>query len=143
APRRLRLAPYFQMALAGQPEYAGPLKIRHDPELTALYFENPRNTFRTGPAFVALSRPAERVETNRGRFFGAGQGVARPVLVERGEPAESADDRPIAAFLTTLGIPAHGESVIVVLLGQADDRPQAGAVIRKLLSPGAARASLD
>src|SRR5439155_6600002 len=63
APRRLRLAPYFQMVLAGQPEHAGPLQIHHDRALNALFFENPLNTFRTGPAFVALSHPAERVET--------------------------------------------------------------------------------
>src|SRR5207248_5519120 len=86
APRRLRLAPYFQMVLAGQPEHAGPLQIRYDEALHALFFENPRNTFRAGPAFAALSRPAEAVATNRGRFFGAGRSVAHPAFVERGEP---------------------------------------------------------
>ena len=96
---RLRLAPYFQMVLAPQPEYAGPLRVRQDTALTALYFENPRNTFRTGPAFVALSSLAARVETNRGRFFGAGRGVAHPTLVEHGEPdvTHAEDDCPIAA----------------------------------------------
>ena len=74
------------MVLASQPEYSGPLKVRSDQSLDALFFENPRNTFRTGPAFVALSHPAERVETRRGRFFGVGRNVAHPILVERGEP---------------------------------------------------------
>ncbi len=64
--RRLRLAPYFQIVLAGQPEYLrpaeGPLRAR----ATRLFFENPRNTFRTGPAFVAISCPVERVETRTG-----------------------------------------------------------------------------
>src|SRR5262249_49883903 len=78
--RRLRLAPYFQMVLAGQPEHSGPLKIRRcrvggetppnpRPALDALFFVNPRNTFRTGPAFVALSCPVQCVETRRGCFF--------------------------------------------------------------------------
>ena len=60
---------------------------------------------------------------------------ARPVLRRRSEPRPSrarghgepdagrtVDDRPIAAFLTTLEIPAGGEQTVVVILGQADDR---------------------
>jgi cyclic beta-1,2-glucan synthetase len=141
--RRLRLAPYFQMVLAGQPEYSGPLKIGFDKALNALFYENPRNTFRTGPAFVALSCPAERVETRRGRFFGDGRRIAHPTLVERGEPdASSRDDRPIAAFLATLEIAARGERMVVVVLGQADDRAQAEAVIRRYSGPDAAQAGL-
>ena len=57
-----------------------------------------------------MSRPAERVETDRGRFFGAGR-ERRPsrTLVERGEPdaATARDDRPVAAFLATLEVPAR------------------------------------
>ena len=34
--RRLRLAPYFQIVLTGQPEHAGPLRIWRDPSLPAL-----------------------------------------------------------------------------------------------------------
>ncbi|HTK73932.1 MAG TPA: hypothetical protein VL371_01675, partial [Gemmataceae bacterium] len=144
APRRLRLAPYFQMVLAAQPEFSGPLRIRHDADLNAVFFENPRNTFRTGPAFAAMSQTAVRVETNRGRFFGRGGGVAHPSFVARGEPAaEAADDRPIAAMLTTLDLPAHGETTIVVLLGQADDSETAKDVIRRLREPDKARAALD
>src|SRR5947199_1843170 len=63
--RRLRLAPYFQMVLASQPEYSGPLQIRHDAALGALFFVNPRNGFRTGPAFAALSCSAQQVQTRR------------------------------------------------------------------------------
>jgi cyclic beta-1,2-glucan synthetase len=143
--RRIRLAPYFQMVLADQPENAGPLRIRYDKSLHALFFENPRNAFRTGPAFVALSCPPQRVETHRGRFFGSGRRVAHPYLVEHGEPdtTRTPDNRPIAAFLTTLDIPAHGEYTVGVLLGQADDRTQAEAVIRKYQNPETARAALE
>ena len=143
--QRLRLAPYFQMVLAGQPEFSGPLKIRFEPEQSALYFENPRNTFRTGPAFVAISCPVERVETRRGRFFGCDRGVDRPYLMERGEPdtRQTADDRPIAALLTTIEVPAHGEYTVAVVLGQADDRDRARAVIRTYRDPDAAVAALE
>jgi cyclic beta-1,2-glucan synthetase len=69
--RRFRVAPYFQIVLAGHPEHSGPLEIRYDKYSSALYFENPRNTFRSGPAFVAMSPPPDQIEINRGRFFGA------------------------------------------------------------------------
>jgi cyclic beta-1,2-glucan synthetase len=144
-PQRLRLAPYFQMVLAGQPEYSGPLQVRVDPTRGALFFENPRNTYRSGPAFVALSSPAEHIETQRGRFFGFGRGVAHPYLVERGEPdtVRAWDDRPIAAMLTTLELPAHEKRTVVVILGQAGDRERASAVIRKYQDLNAALASLE
>ena len=145
APRRLRLAPYFQIVLAGQPEHAGPLRIRAEAASGALFFENPRNTFRTGPAFVAISCAVDRVETRRGRFIGSGRNVACPYMVHRGEPdaLETRDDRPIAALLTTIEVPAHGERTIAVILGQADDLGRAEAVIRKFRDVEAARAALE
>ncbi len=145
AARRLRLAPYYQMVLAGQPEHSGPLKVRSDPALNALFFVNPRNTFRTGPAFVALSCPVLHSETNRGRFFGRGRSVARPHLVVSGEPDVNGaqDDRQVAAFLAELEVPARGERTVVVLLGQADDRRQAEAALRKYRDPDAARVGLE
>jgi len=132
-PRRLRFAPYFQMVLAAQPEYAGPLEIRRDEALHALFFTNPRNTFRRGPAFAAISIRPARMETSRGRFFGGSRDVARPHLVEQGKPdlSTTSDDRPIAAFLATIEVPARGEATVVVVLGQADDRASAEAIIRR------------
>ncbi|APW64256.1 GH94 family glycosyltransferase (phosphorylase) (plasmid) [Paludisphaera borealis] len=132
-PRRLRVAPYFQMVLAGQPEYAGRLSIDVDERLNAVFFENPRNTFRTGPAFVAMSENAERIETVRGRFIGAGRNIGRPHFVEHAEAdaREPLDDRPVAAFVTSLEIPAQSDRTVVVILGQADDRRAAEAVVRK------------
>jgi cyclic beta-1,2-glucan synthetase len=143
--RPVRLSPYFQVVLAGQPEYSGPLRIHSDEARGALFFENPRNTFRTGSAFVAISRRIERVETQRGRFFGLGRSVAHPYLLEHGEPdtRSTQDTRPIAAMLCTIDLPARGECTVVVLLGQADDREQAEAVIRKYGDPAAALAGLQ
>jgi cyclic beta-1,2-glucan synthetase len=145
AARRLRLAPYFQMVLADRPEHSGPLKMRYDKSLPALFFENPRNSFRTGPAFVAMSVAAEHMETERGRFFGAARNVAEPAMVQSGEPeaGPTKDDRPIAAFLTTLDVPAGGQRTVVVVLGQADNRRQAETIIRNYADVAAARASLD
>ena len=143
--RRLRFASFFQMVLAGQPEHSGPLRISRAPSLPALLFDNPRNTYRTGPAFAALSERPLVMETRRGRFFGTGRSVAHPLLVECGEPDAGPilDDRPIAALLATLEIPAHGEHTLVVILGQADDRKEAEAVIAKYQDVCAARASLE
>jgi cyclic beta-1,2-glucan synthetase len=141
-PRKLRFASYFQVVLAAQPEYAGSLKIDRDEWLHALFFINPRNTYRQGQAFAAISVAPSRVETNRGLFFGPGRDVARPYLVEQGLPAPSptSDDRPIAAFLSTLDVPAQGETTLVVLLGQANDRAKAEEVIRRYRDQGIASA---
>ncbi|MDG3008193.1 GH36-type glycosyl hydrolase domain-containing protein [Paludisphaera mucosa] len=145
APRRLRLGAYFQMVLAGQPEFSGSLAVRIDPTLHAAFFENLRNTFRSGPAFVASSSEVERFETTRGRFFGAGRDLARPHFVQHGEPDAAAvlDDRPVAGLLSTLEIPARGTRTVVVLLGQADDRRAAEAVIRKYQNVAAAEEALE
>ena len=86
APRRLRLASYFQMVLGQQPESAGPLAIEVAQGLGGVLFENPRNEFRSGPAFVGMCPAAETIETRRGRFFGHGRGPDRPLMVEQGRP---------------------------------------------------------
>jgi hypothetical protein len=79
--RRLRLAPYFEIALAQNPENAGPLKVDCDRASGALFFENRRNTFRSGPAFAAMSHRVERVATRRGDFFGPSRSLAHPMFV--------------------------------------------------------------
>jgi cyclic beta-1,2-glucan synthetase len=142
--RHIRLAPYFQMVLADQPEHAGPLKVHHDRRHDVLYFENPRSSFRTGPAFVAMSAAADCVETQRGRFFGAAGDVTRPYLVEHGTPDSSPgdDERPVAALLATLEIPPRGQCTVSVVLGQADDRKQAEAIVQKYHDPQSARDGL-
>ena len=144
-PRRLRLAPYFQMALAHMPEHAGPLRMRHDRQTGALYFNNPRNEFRTGPAFAAVTLPAGPVVTRRGRFFGPGRPVARPLAVEEGvEGADDAmDQAPVAAFLATLDLAPGEVRTVAVLLGQADDRARAEALVQRYRSVEAVRAALS
>jgi len=150
--KRLRSAPYFQIALADNPENSGTLNVHHDRATGALFFENPRNTFRAGPAFAAMSHPVEVVESKRGRFFGKGRSVAHPLLVEEGERSGGSgdpsttgdmDDRAqVAAFLTTLNVPAGQSCTVAVLLGQADSRRQAETVIRKFCNVETAMAHL-
>ena len=144
-PRRLRLGAYFQMVLAGRPEHSGRLAVRVDRTLNAAFFENPRNTFRTGPAFVAASMEVDRIETDRGRFFGRRRDLARPYFVEHAAPDASAgrDDRPIAGLVGTLDIPARGTLTVAVTLGQADDRLAAEAVVRRFQDADDAEEALE
>jgi cyclic beta-1,2-glucan synthetase len=144
--RRFRLAPYFQVVLAGQPEYSGPLAVEPDPARHAVFFENPRNTYRTGPAFVAASVQPEVIVTRRGPFFGAGRDVARPYLLEHGrpdpDPRAADDDRPIGALLVELEIPPRDRRTVVVVLGQADDRSRAVALVDRYRDVPTALAAL-
>ncbi|QEH39254.1 N,N'-diacetylchitobiose phosphorylase (plasmid) [Aquisphaera giovannonii] len=146
-PLTLRVVPYFQMVLAGQPEFSGPLRVWRDPSGSAVYFENPRNTFRTGPAFAGFSERAEAVETHRGYFYGPGRAIGHPHFVEAGESYPGSymkpDDRPVAAMLATLEIPPAGRRTVAVTLGQADDRARAEAVVRKFRDVPAAREALE
>jgi len=144
-PRRMRIAPYFQMALAFMPERSGPLQTRYDKTLNALFYANERNIFRSGWAFASMSLPAECVETKRGRFFGSNRGTTHPYLVEKGKPdaTQLTDEGQIAGFLGTLEIPARGESTVAIILGQADDWKQAAQLVQKYKSIDTARKSLE
>ena len=91
-----------------------------------------------------MSARPSAMETRRGRFFGDRRTWPTPISYERGEPdTRRSDDRPIAALLTTLKIPARGEHTVVVVLGQADDRSRPRRVIAQVPGPGAAQASLE
>ncbi|OQA57277.1 MAG: N,N'-diacetylchitobiose phosphorylase [Candidatus Omnitrophica bacterium ADurb.Bin277] len=132
-PRKIRIAPYFQMALAFQPERSGPLVTNYDKTLDALFFENPRNIFRSGPAFVSMSIPADCVETQRGRFFGSGRGPVQPYFVECAESdtKQLTDQAQIASFLGTLELPARGEQTVAIILGQTDQKKEAVRLVQK------------
>ena len=134
--RTFRVASYFQVVLAAQPEAAGVLKIRPDAKASALFFENPRNPYREGPAFAAVSAPPDAVETSRGRFFGPANDVTRPAFAadpKRSQPAAPGpDDRPVAAFANTLVVPPGGAANFTVVLGQSADRRGIAAFLRDL-----------
>ena len=98
-------------------------------------FENPRNGFRTGPAFVAMSRARRAVETRRGRFFGRPATSPSRGWSSTGEPAGDGDRMTtgrLRGVADHAGYPrSHGERTVAVVLGQADNRSQAEAIIRK------------
>ncbi|HNX69342.1 MAG TPA: hypothetical protein PKI45_07635 [Candidatus Omnitrophota bacterium] len=144
-PRRIRVAPYFQMALAFQPERSGPLGTKYDKALDALFFENPRNIFRNGPAFASMSIPADCYETKRGRFFGSGRGPAHPFFVERGQSdaTQLTDSAQVAAFLGVLELPAGGEKTVAIILGQTDSRKNAIELVQKYKNLETVRKTLD
>ncbi len=142
--KNLRVASYFQIVLAGQPEWSGVLDVKPDAGLNAVFFDNPRNTFRIGPAFAATSVPAQSVATERGQFFGEGRSCAHPAMVQEGRAAAgTADRRPVAGSLSNIQVPARGEASIVVVLGQADDRKQASEIIRKYKTLEGAQRGLE
>ena len=144
-PRQLRVAPYFQMVLADMPEHAGPLRVRHDRRSGALYFENPRNVFRSGTAFAAMSLPAAPGITQRSRFFGPGRPVTRPLAVEQGSPAaaDPADRAPVAAFLGVLEVGPGATRTVAIVLGQAGSRSGAAALVERYRSVATAQAALE
>lgn len=144
-PKRMRIAPYFQMVLAFQPERSGLLQTRYDQALGALFFANPRNEFCQGSAFVSMSIAPERVEMRRGRFFGTGRWVSHPFMVEKGEPdvTQLVDDRQIASLLGTVELPAKEERTIAIILGQTDKRPDAVRLVKKYKDIETVRKSLE
>ncbi|MEO0415184.1 MAG: hypothetical protein AAF226_09565, partial [Verrucomicrobiota bacterium] len=130
--RRFRVAPYFQITLADMPENSGTLKVNHDSKTDALYFQNPRNTFRQGVAFAAMTSAVSAVETRRGRFFGKDTANHHPAMVQTGEPSSSdTDSANIAAFVSEVEVPASGEVSLAVMLGQADNQKVAQATVEK------------
>ncbi len=144
-PRKLRVAPYFQIALSFQPERSGPLQVKHDKASDALYFENPRNFFRPGWAFASMSVPADCVETKRGRFFGTGRGIKRPYIVENDTPdtTQITDSAQIAGFVGTVEIPAQGEVTVAIVLGQTENHKHAVELVQKYKNLDLVRKELD
>ena len=84
-PLKLRIAPFFDMALDESPnESAGRLDAER--EGGALLFENKRNDFVRGVAFVTTSLENPKTETSRRHFFGAlGRNISCPAFVEHGD----------------------------------------------------------
>ncbi|MDP3790886.1 MAG: hypothetical protein Q8R38_02455 [Candidatus Omnitrophota bacterium] len=144
-PLKMRVAPYFEMTLAFQPERSGPLQAKRDKVSGALLYENPRNIFRSGWAFASMSLPSQKFETRRGRFFGNGRGVTNPYMVEKGESDKTqfTDDRAIASFIGTVEIPAGQEREIAVILGQTDTKKDALSLARKYNDIGLVKKALD
>jgi cyclic beta-1,2-glucan synthetase len=143
--RKFKGAAYFEMVLANRPEHAGVLRQWASEDRRGLLFENPRNTFRTGPAFALVCPAPEATVTRRGEFFGAGRGVGHPEWVEGlgGKGENDGDDRPVAGFRVGLEVPPHSERTLVVVLGQCDTRVEAERVMASYGDPAHAEAQLE
>ena len=139
APLRLRVAPFFDIALEESPnESLG--KLKTEVAGRVLMFENPSNDFQRGIAFVATSLNDPTTETIRAHFFGqAGRDITSPALVETGvsDLSQPDDSRRVAAFMSEMTL-APGESVkIAFVIGQA---PTRGAALEAAAQADVAKA---
>ena len=135
--RRLRIAPFFDIALEESPNESVD-KINDETVGATLIFRNANNDFERGFAFAATSMEKPATETVRARFFGGpGRDIHTPVMVDTGraDGAVRVDGRRVAAFADEITLPAGGEATIAVVLGQAESRAEALAQ--------AARCSVD
>jgi cyclic beta-1,2-glucan synthetase len=126
-PLRLRVAPFFDMALGESPnESLG--RLEAETVDGVLLFANPRNDFQRGTAFVATSLRGAATETIRKRFFGApGRNIRTPEFVETGagDGSQRDDGRRVAAFAGETTVAPGAEAKIVLLIGQAPTREAA------------------
>ena len=83
-PKRLRITPFFDLALEGSPNDSVD-KINDETVGSTLLFQNPRNDFERGYAFAATSLQGPTTETIRAQFFGGpGRNILTPAMVETG-----------------------------------------------------------
>ena len=90
-PKRLRVAPFFDLALEESPNESVD-KIVDETVGSTLLFQNPRNDFERGFAFAATSMANPATETIRTRFFGGpGRDIHTPAMVETGSADGAAE----------------------------------------------------
>ena len=120
--RLLQITPAFEIVLGETPtETLGAVESRVAKDLSAIFFQNPRNNFVKGWAFVSTSLPAEFAETSRRRFLGhESRNPALPYMVEHGHPDAGAPEheRKLASFSGAIDVPANDEALVVIALGQ-------------------------
>jgi cyclic beta-1,2-glucan synthetase len=120
--RLLEIVPAMEIVLAETPnESLGAVEAVAADDSRALYFRNPGNMFVDGWAFVSTSLKAEFAETSRRRFLGhESRDPKLPYMVEHGHPDAGAPEhqRKVAAFCGAIDVPACGEALVVVALGQ-------------------------
>jgi cyclic beta-1,2-glucan synthetase len=133
-PKRLRVAPFFDLALEDSPN-ASVDKIRDETVGSTLLFQNPNNDFERGFAFAATSLRDPATETIRARFFGGpGRNILTPAMVETGASNGAArdDGRRVAAFCGEITLPPGGEAKIAIVFGQASSRAEALAAAARV-----------
>jgi cyclic beta-1,2-glucan synthetase len=121
---RLRVAPFFDMALGESPATTKD-QIASETVGEILLFQNRSNDFQRGVAFAATTLEGAATETVRARFFGApGRNIVSPAFVETGKPDASQPDdgRRVAAFAVDWEIAPGQERQLALVFGQAQDR---------------------
>jgi cyclic beta-1,2-glucan synthetase len=132
--KRLRVAPFFDLALDDSPN-ASVDKIIDERVGSTLLFSNPQNDFVRGFAFAATSLEGPTTETIRVRFFGGpGRNILTPAMVETGasDGAVRDDGRRVAAFCGEIVLPPSGETKIAIAFGQAPSRSEALAAAARV-----------
>ncbi len=146
AAKRLRVVPYFEMALDQSPgDSLGIIDAYRDEGTEALLFNNPHNDFQGGWVFATTSLTAAVTETVRTRFLGSpGRDLTDAVMVETGRPdsAQADDGRRVAAFSGEVEVPAGGAVDVSAVLGQFATEREALTAASHLRDPAAARAAL-
>ena len=92
--RRLRLAPYFEIALADNPENAGPLRVDYDRASGGTAFRESAQHVPFGAGLRGHVAAGRTAATRRGGFFGRGRSVAHPMFVAEGFSSGPRDRRP-------------------------------------------------
>jgi cyclic beta-1,2-glucan synthetase len=135
--KRYRVSAYFEIVLAELPhDSQRDLTVLPDPASSALFFQNPKNSFATGTAFVATSLTNPERETWRARFIGGGD-LVTPDFARASVPQDLvfSDKGRVAAFAGVVDVPAGGKVQIAMVLGQTDTVEEAKALIERYASP--------
>jgi cyclic beta-1,2-glucan glucanotransferase len=133
-PKRLRVAPFFDVSLEDSPG-ASVDKIIDEKVGSTLLLTNPQNDFVRGFAFASTSLERPATETIRARFFGGpGRNILTPAMVETGlsDGAARDDGRRVAAFSGEIALPPGGEARIAIVFGEAASRAEALAAAARV-----------
>ncbi len=134
--RRLAVTFYAQIILAEIPEDSrGQVEASADPQAGILFFSRPENRYCQGVAYVAWSLEMAAHATVMSQFLGEGRDLSAPYFVELGAPdlRQEDDGLRVAAMMSQLEVPAGGEVVFWIALGQepsvADCRRRVKAIL--------------
>ncbi|PWB84563.1 MAG: glycosyl transferase family 36, partial [Methylocystaceae bacterium] len=145
--RLLQIVPAMEIVLAETPnDSLGRVEAIAGDDRRALFFRNPHNDFVQGWAFVSTSLEAEFAETSRRRFLGhESRDPALPYMVEHGHPDAGAPEheRKVASFSGTIDVPANGEALVVVALGQTPTLEGSRSLAALASEPGYATRALE
>ena len=150
-PRRLSLASYAHLVLGVFPHETGAHVVtEHDPATGAILAANPeRGEFSGRVAFAAIAGGGDderSLTADRLAFLGAGGTVASPAALRADGPLDGRTGgglEPCAAFLHTFALQPGETAERVVLLGEAEDRDAARALLATYATPSAAAAALE